>query len=241
MLSTSQWCIGLRVAVLAAGSLLAGGGCITYYDERNAQAMEEAENQRVLNERLKRIEGQIEGLQMENQRLGTEIENVRRQMDTVGQSQSRLMQGQVEDLAKRIRALDEARASDRQAMLDDISRKVAELINRRSAAGGSTSTGGGGASTTRAARSARLRSACHSHAARPAAGRKIVCGIAGIMPIAASTTATGSQVPGEANWPPIWPARSRLSETRVTITAAAIESSSAGTCATSASPMASVM
>lgn len=149
MLSTSQWCIGLRVAALAAGSLLAGG-CITYYDEqRNAQAMEEAENQRVLNERLKRIEGQIEGLQMENQRLGTEIENVRRQMETVGQNQSRLMQGQLEELAKRIRALDEARATDRQAMLDDISRKVADLINRRSPSGGSTSSGGGRPTPTR--------------------------------------------------------------------------------------------
>ena len=151
MLSTSQWCIGLRVAVLAAGSLLAGGGCITYYDERNAQAMEEAENQRVLNERLKRIEGQIEGLQMENQRLGTEIETVRRQMDTVGQNQSRLMQGQLEELAKRIRALDEARATDRQAMLDDISRKVADLINRRAPSPGSTSTGGRATPTRRPA------------------------------------------------------------------------------------------
>lgn len=149
MLSTSQWCTGLRVAVLAAGSLLAGGGCITYYDERNAQAMEEAENQRVLNERLKRIEGQIEGLQMENQRLGTEIENVRRQMDSVGQNQSRLMQGQLEELAKRIRALDEARATDRQAMLDDISRKVAELINRRSSSTGPAPAGGGRVTPTR--------------------------------------------------------------------------------------------
>lgn len=131
----------LRTALLAAGCLASGTGCVTYWDERNAQAMEQEENQRVLDERLKRMTGQLEGLQMENQRLGTEIENLRHQMESVGQNQSRLMQGQLEELAKRVRALDEARATDRQALLDEISRKVADLINRRPAGGGSSSGG----------------------------------------------------------------------------------------------------
>ncbi len=73
-----------------------------------------------------------------------------------------------------------------------------------------------------------------------ASGRKTDCGIAGIMPMAARMQPTGSQMPGSANWPPIWPVRSRASDTRVTITAAAIDSSSAGIEATSASPTASV-
>ena len=76
--------------------------------------------------------------------------------------------------------------------------------------------------------------------APPDKGRKIICGMAGMQPMANRMQATGSQILGSANWPPIWPVRSRVSDTRVTITAAAIESSSAGTEATSASPTASV-
>ena len=52
-------------------------------------------------------------------------------------------------------------------------------------------------------------------------------------------TATGTQAPAEPNWLVIWPDRSKGEVTRVTIEAAAMESSSAGTCATSASPIAS--
>ena len=51
--------------------------------------------------------------------------------------------------------------------------------------------------------------------------------------------ATGVQVRAEPNWLPIWPARSWLEVTRVTIAAAAIDSISDGSCATSASPIAS--
>ena len=51
--------------------------------------------------------------------------------------------------------------------------------------------------------------------------------------------ATGVHVRAEPNWLPIWPARSMLEVTRVTIAAAAIDSISDGICATSASPIAS--
>jgi hypothetical protein len=51
--------------------------------------------------------------------------------------------------------------------------------------------------------------------------------------------ATGVHALTEANWLVIWPERSKGEETRVTIEAAAIDSSRAGTCATSASPIAS--
>ena len=61
----------------------------------------------------------------------------------------------------------------------------------------------------------------------------------GMTPSSARMPATGVQVRGEPNWLPIWPARSLSDETRVTIAAAAMESMSAGSCATSASPTAS--
>ena len=44
----------------------------------------------------------------------------------------------------------------------------------------------------------------HSHSVSPAAGRKIVCGIAGIIPIAPRITATGSQIGGQLGNPATW-------------------------------------
>ena len=103
-----------------------------------------------------------------------------------------------------------------------------------SGAGSATGSGGGAGASAR-------RLSCHQIAVAIAApGRKIACGMAGTRPTAPRISATGSHPRGSANWPPIWPDRSRLSATRVTIAAAAIDSSSAGTCATSASPTASV-
>jgi hypothetical protein len=51
--------------------------------------------------------------------------------------------------------------------------------------------------------------------------------------------ATGAQALLDPNWLLIWPGRSRGEFTRVTMEAAAMESSKAGTWATSASPIAS--
>ncbi len=96
-------------------------------------------------------------------------------------------------------------------------------------------------SGTFCAASSRLRRLCHSQNAPADSGRMIDCGIAGMQPITKRMHATGSQIFGSDNCPPIWSVRLRASDTRVTITAAAIDSSSAGTEATSASPTASVM
>ena len=86
-----------------------------------------------------------------------------------------------------------------------------------------------------------MRRLCHSQNAPAANGRMIDCGIAGMQPMMNRMQATGSQIFGSDNCPLIWSVRLRASDTRVTITAAAIDSSSAGTDATSASPTASVM
>ena len=76
--------------------------------------------------------------------------------------------------------------------------------------------------------------------ASAAAGRISICGIAGTRPRMNRIPPTAIQTWGEANWLPIWPDRLWGDDTRVTMAAAAIESSKAGIWATSASPIASV-
>src|SRR3546814_6438847 len=64
----------------------------------------------------------------------------------------------------------------------------------------------------------------------------IICGMPGSTPSNARMAATGVQAAAEPNWLDIWPVRSSGEETRVTMTSAAIDSISAGTCATRPSP-----
>jgi hypothetical protein len=65
-----------------------------------------------------------------------------------------------------------------------------------------------------------------------------MCGMPGSTPSRSRIAATGVQAFGAAELEAIWPDRSSSLLTRVTMEAAAIDSSSAGIWATSASPMA---
>jgi len=79
------------------------------------------------------------------------------------------------------------------------------------------------------------------HASVPAtalAASNSRCGMPGSSPSSPSTPATGVHARELANCDATWPARSSVDDTRVTIIAAAIDSSSAGICATSPSPIA---
>ncbi len=122
---------------LAALALAAGPGCATYFEDMNAQQVRQQEDVRALQEQIQRLSGRIEGLEMETQRLAADNEAVRRLASTAGESQGRLVQGQVQELGTRVRQLETARESDRQAIVDDISRRVADMLKKSS--GGSSS------------------------------------------------------------------------------------------------------
>ena len=96
-------------------------------------------------------------------------------------------------------------------------------------AGGAAGAGGGGSCDTLYMRHA-------MYPAPAAAGMMISAGIPGSRPSSTRMPETGAQVRCELNCPPIWPCKSLGDDTRVTMAAAAIDSSNAGTWATSASP-----
>ena len=134
---------------LAALALATGPGCATYFEDMNAQQVRQQEDLRAIREQIQRLSGRIEGLEMETQRLAADMEAVRRLASSAGESQGRLVQGQVQELGARIRQLETARESDRQAIVDDISRKVADMLKRTS----SGSSSGASRSTTPVRRS----------------------------------------------------------------------------------------
>lgn len=116
--------------VMAAMTVAFGSGCATMVEDMNAQQMRHREDMRAMQEQIQRLNGRIEGLDMEVQRLATEMEAVRRLAASAGESQGRVMQGQIEEMTARMSRLEAARERDRQAIVDDLSRKMADLIKR---------------------------------------------------------------------------------------------------------------
>ncbi|MBU4460135.1 MAG: LysM domain-containing protein [Verrucomicrobia bacterium] len=124
---------------LVALALAAGPGCATYFEDVNAQQVRQQEDLRTLQEQIQRLSGRIEGIEMETQRLAAETESVRKLASSAGESQGRLLQGQVQEIGTRVRQLEAARETDRQAIVDDISRRMAEIMKKSSV--GSSSSG----------------------------------------------------------------------------------------------------
>lgn len=117
---------------LVALALAAGPGCATYFEDMNAQQVRQQEDLRTLQEQIRRLSGRIEGIEMETQRLAAETEAVRKLASAAGESQGRLIQGQVQEIGTRVRQLEAARETDRQAIVDDISRRMAEIMKKSS-------------------------------------------------------------------------------------------------------------
>ncbi|MCA1808464.1 MAG: LysM domain-containing protein [Kiritimatiellia bacterium] len=112
------------------------GGCVT---TDNPQArMHEREDFLIMRDSLTRLEGRMEGLEMEYRRLLNEIETLRRTLGEGG-TQQRAVQDRLNTLEQRLTALDAARERDRQAIVDQLTGRITQVMQQ----GGGTRTGGG--------------------------------------------------------------------------------------------------
>lgn len=127
--------IGLLLAAL-------GGGCITAEDP--AARMREREDLLLLQDRLTRTEGRLETLEMEYQRLMQDLHGLSASRGEAG-AQQRGVQAQMDSLEQRLAALDAARERDRQAIVDQLSGRIAEVMRAgsRPPAGGNPGSGMG--------------------------------------------------------------------------------------------------
>ncbi len=91
-------------------------------------------------QRLNELKEQVNAVQLENQNLVREMEMVR----AAGRGAGATVQSRLDALEKQVQALQKARAEDRQAIVDDISRKVQGLIATSSARSASSGSSGGG-------------------------------------------------------------------------------------------------
>lgn len=128
----------VATAALAAGMLL-GGGCMTYFDEQQQQSARQEQELLRMQEQVRALVGRMEGVEMETQRMAREAEQLRRSVEASSQEGVRTLQPQVAELQRRVADLAAARERDKQAIIDDISKKMAAML--RSGGGGGSSRG----------------------------------------------------------------------------------------------------
>ena len=121
---------GLIFCLLAMASLT---GCMAPYDYQARQETEQREDYLLMMEKVRRLEGTIEGLDMQIEALNRELENVRRGAERGARSEADALQGSVSSLESRINTLEAARERDRQELVDSLSRKMADLLKQRPA------------------------------------------------------------------------------------------------------------
>ncbi len=122
-LSNSRF-LSIGSLVLMATSLLTG--CVTV-DSRSSRA-EEREDMLILESKVQKASGNIEGLQMEVQRLQGQLDTIRSGSTQSAQSQTQAMQAALDDFDRRIRLLETAREKDKQEIIDRISAKMADIV-----------------------------------------------------------------------------------------------------------------
>ena len=123
----------LRRILLAApcAALLAGtSGCVTLTDD--AEQMQAREDMLIVQDKMQKLDGRIEGLELEVDRLRQEVNASRSAPSPVQPLQARL-----DDLETRIRAVDAARERDKQEIVDKLSSKITQIVGSSKSSGSS--------------------------------------------------------------------------------------------------------
>jgi LysM repeat protein len=109
-------------------------GCVASPREQQMIAQRQREDNLMLQEELRRLRARLDAVEDDLQRMN-------QQMSVAGAEQTRAVQGQMqginatlEDLNKRIRAVDAAREQDKKEIVNKLSGEMAELMRRQQAA-----------------------------------------------------------------------------------------------------------
>lgn len=117
----------MKLFLTCLGSILLLGafsGCVTFNDSSETTA--EREDINILREDVNRIKGNMETVQLENQRMAEEIRKLR-DASTDKRDQAAL-QERLDNLERQIQAVNAAREKDKQAIVDQLSAKIAEIM-----------------------------------------------------------------------------------------------------------------
>ena len=106
-------------------------GCVTMQD--SGEAVQQQEDMLLLKDDLNRTKGKLETMEMEYQRLVRELDAMQGAAVSSKNATSST-QARIDDLERRLSVLEGARAKDRQAIVDQLSGKMADIMGERNTA-----------------------------------------------------------------------------------------------------------
>jgi Skp family chaperone for outer membrane proteins len=106
------------------------GGCLTTQQsqQRNRETVRMRENYRLLEEDNRRLEGHIESLQLEMERMQSDLFTVRSQSDDAARRVNSEMESRLGEIERQVALLQQQRISDRREIVEQLSEKIATLI-----------------------------------------------------------------------------------------------------------------
>lgn len=117
-----------RIPALALPVLLAVAaglsGCVTIMDE--STQMQQREDMLLLQEKLSKLEGRVETVEMEVERMQGGVDSLRSQ--AAGQGEVRTIQSRLDQLEAGLRTVEAAREKDRQEIIDKLSAQIAKIV-----------------------------------------------------------------------------------------------------------------
>jgi len=129
----------LQLLPLALGLIIFGTGCVTTQDAGPPPASQADVG--YLRGEIRRLNARLDATDSEMGRLQGEMMSSRSsQPATASASQLQSVKAEVDDLQRQIRAVDAARAKDKKAIYDDLTRKISKLLKRSSSSSSSHSS-----------------------------------------------------------------------------------------------------
>ncbi len=113
-----------------ASLLSLGSGCVTTYENANRREAYEREDREILNEKLRRTDGDLEAFSAQLDDLRDDISRVQANAATTTQSQVAALQTSLQVLQQRMNDLEAQRISDREEIINKLTGKIAGMVNQ---------------------------------------------------------------------------------------------------------------
>ncbi len=109
---------------MAGGALCAGTGCVTY--DGQAAATHEREDMLILNEKMQRLTGRLESLELQIERLQMDLDMVKASQGRTPQIQA--LQSSLDEVNRRVSTIEAYREKDKQETIDRLSKQIAAIM-----------------------------------------------------------------------------------------------------------------
>ena len=118
-----------RFFALCGSVILCASGCVSTATTSAYRQTNQKEDTELLNEKIRRLHGDLESISMQMDRLRDDIELLQADRTAAEQTYAASLQSALSTIEDQIRDVDSKRIADRLEIVDIVSKKVAEIVN----------------------------------------------------------------------------------------------------------------